>query len=46
MLQIHDELVFEVEDAVFDDFVPVIIDCMTNCVEGFSVPLELSMYAP
>lgn len=45
MLQIHDELVLEVEDSVLDDFVAVVIDCMRHPVDGFTIPLELAMYA-
>jgi len=42
VLQIHDELVYEVKDECVDDMVQAVQEIMTNCV-NLDVPLTISM---
>ncbi len=44
LLQVHDELIFEVEDGAVDDCVPVIRDIMENAADPavhLDVPLTV-----
>jgi DNA polymerase-1 len=40
ILQVHDELVFDVYKAELEDFIPVVVDKMKNAI-NFSVPMEV-----
>lgn len=42
ILQVHDELIFEVPNDEFDQVVPIIRNCMENCIE-LDVPLVVDM---
>jgi DNA polymerase I-like protein with 3'-5' exonuclease and polymerase domains len=46
LLQIHDELVFEVDDTCKDDFIRTVLDCTELVMDDFAVPLQVTVFVP